>query len=77
MFHSKSFGRIFWVDPDTLYFKSCPENIDGTGDFDQEDGVSDWDDWSVVNMSNLFDIHEFCLNNLWNHANSLTIRDGL
>ena len=31
MFKSESFGRIFWVD-DSDDFKSCPQNIDGTGD---------------------------------------------
>jgi len=33
MFKSQSFGRIFWVD-DNDDFKSCPQNVDGTGDFD-------------------------------------------
>ena len=77
MFHSKSFGRIFWVDPDTQIFKSCPERIDGTGDFDQEDCVSDWEDMEGVNLSNLFDIHQFFLQNLWYHNNSLSMKDGL
>ena len=76
MFKSNKFGRIFWVD-DELEFKSCPLCVDGTGDFDQEDYVSEWDDWSEVNMSNLLDIHMACLNILWNHANSITIKDGL
>jgi len=76
MFHSKSFGRIFWVDEDHN-FKSCPERIDGTGDFDMEDYVSDWTDLEGVNMSNLLDIHMACLNILWNHANAITIKDGL
>ena len=39
MFKSESFGRIFWVDED-LEFKSCPLNVDGTGDFDTWDYVS-------------------------------------
>ena len=38
MFKSESFGRIFWVD-DNDDFKSCPQNIDGTGDFDCSDYV--------------------------------------
>ena len=76
MFKSQSFGRIFWVD-DSDDFKSCPQNIDGTGDFDSEDYVSEWTDWEGVNMDNLFTIHQACLNILWNHANSITIKDGL
>jgi len=76
MFHSKSFGRIFWVDND-LDFRSCPQNADGTGDFDSEDYVSRWTEWEGVNMANLLDIHMACLNILWNHNNSITIKDGL
>ena len=41
MFKSKKFGRIFWVD-DKDDFKSCPLNVDGTGDFTCEDYVSEW-----------------------------------
>ena len=33
MYSSETFGRLFWVDDD-YEFKSCPQNIDGTGDFD-------------------------------------------
>ena len=56
MFYSESFGRIFWVD-DNNDFKSCPQNIDGTGDFDAEDYVSEWTDWEGVNYEILFNIH--------------------
>ena len=76
MFKSQSFGRIFWVD-DNDDFKSCPQNVDGTGDFDSEDYVSEWTDWEGVNMDNLLTIHMACLNILWNHANSITIKDGI
>ena len=72
MFKSESFGRIFWIDED-LEFKSCPQNIDGTGDFDTWDYVSEWDDWEGVNMETLFNIHQSCVNNKQNHANSLTL----
>ena len=41
-----------WVD-DNYEFKSCPLCVDGTGDFDQEDYVSEWTDWEGVDM-NLF-----------------------
>ena len=33
MYKSETFGRIFWVD-DNYEFKSCPLNVDATGDFD-------------------------------------------
>ena len=33
-----TFGRIFWVD-DNNNFKSCPQNVDGTGDFNCSDYV--------------------------------------
>jgi len=76
MFHSKSFGRIFWVD-DNMDFKSCPQYENRTGDFDNEDYVSEWCDWEGVNFNDLFAIHSYCLNNQWNHANSLSMKDGL
>ena len=73
MFYSNTFGRIFWVDED-LEFKSCPLNVDGTGDFDTWDYVSEWTDWEGVNMDLLFQIHRTCLHNKWNHSNSLTLK---
>ena len=76
MFYSKSFGRIFWVD-DNNDFKSCPQNIDGTGDFDAADYVSEWTDWEGVNMDNLFNIHQSCVINKNDYANSLTIQGAL
>ena len=56
MFKSNKFGRIFWVD-DNDDFKSCPQNIDGTGDFACEDYVSEWTDLEGVNLSELFEIY--------------------
>ena len=47
--NQKTFGRIFWVD-DNDDFKSCPLNVDNTGDFDHEDYVSEWEDWEGVDM---------------------------
>ena len=72
MFKSESFGRIFWVD-DNDDFKSCPQNIDGTGDFDQWDYVSEWTDWEGVNYETLFIIHQTGVINKHNHSNSLTL----
>ena len=63
MYSSENFGRLFWVD-DNFDLKSCPENIDGTGDFDCEDYVSDWPDWEGVNMGLLFKIYKTCIFNL-------------
>ena len=56
MYKSETFGRIFWVDDD-YEFKSCPLNVDGTGDFSCDDYVSEWDDWSEVDMNLLLAIH--------------------
>ena len=71
MFKSQSFGRIFWVD-DNDDFRSCPQNVDGTGDFTCEDYVSEWDDWEGVDMDKLFNIHKFCIINKLNYAGSIT-----
>ena len=72
MYHSKKFGRIFWVD-DNDDFKSCPENVDGTGDFEHEDYVSEWTDWEGVDMSLLFQIHKTCLHLKQDYANSVSL----
>ena len=72
MYSSDAFGRIFWVDED-LEFKSCPLNVDGTGDFDTWDYVSEWCDWEGVNMSLLFQIHRTCLHLKEQHSNSLNL----
>ena len=76
MFKSESFGRIFWVD-DNNDFKSCPQNIDGTGDIDCSDYVSEWDDWEGVDYDKLFNIHQSCVINKHIHNNSLTINGGI
>ena len=74
MYASEKFGRIFWLDDD-YEFKSCPLNVNGTGDFDVEDYVSEWDDWSEVNMNELLNIHKFCILNKTEYAGSLTHRE--
>ena len=75
MYSSETFGRIFWVD-DNYEFKSCPLCIDGTGDFEMEDYVSDWEDWEGVDMDKLFNIHKFCILNKINYAGSITHREA-
>ena len=74
MFKSNKFGRIFWVD-DELEFKSCPLCIDGTGDFDVEDYVSEWTDWEGVDMNELLAIHKVCILNKTQYGGSLTLND--
>tara|TARA_B100000287_G_C20335467_1_gene663555 strand:+ start:459 stop:695 length:237 start_codon:yes stop_codon:yes gene_type:complete len=74
MYSSESFGRIFWVD-DNYDFKSCPQFVDGTGDFDNYDYVEDWTDWEGVNISLLFKIHRFCILNKKDYAGSLTHKE--
>ena len=74
MYSSETFGRWFWVD-DNYEFKSCPLNVDGTGDFTCEDYVSEWDDWTDVDMNELLNIHKFCILNKINYAGSLTHKE--
>ena len=74
MFKSNFFGRIFLVD-DNNDFKSCPLNVDNTGDFDQTDYVSEWTDWEGVSYNELFNIHHACILNKANNAGSLSLND--
>ena len=74
MFKSNKFGRIFWVD-DELEFKSCPLNVDETGDFECEDYVSEWTDWEGVDMNELLAIHKVCILNKTQYAGSLVLND--
>ena len=74
MYSSETFGRLFWVD-DNYDFKSCPLCVDETGDFDQEDYVSEWTDWEGVDMNLLFNIYKNELINKVNYANSLTTKE--
>ena len=75
MYSSESFGRLFWVD-DNYDLKSCPLCVDETGDFDQEDYVSEWEDWSEVDMNLLFNIYKFELLNKRDYAGSLTHKEA-
>ena len=74
MYSSDHFGRLFWVDENND-FRSCPLNVDETGDFDAADYVSEWTDWEGVNYERLFNIHQSCIINKVNHANSLSLND--
>ena len=74
MYKSETFGRIFCVDDD-YEFKSCPLNVDETGDFDCWDYVSEWTDWEGVDMNLLFNIYKNELINKVNYANSLTTKE--
>ena len=73
MYSSETFGRLFWVDDD-YEFKSCPLCVDGTGDFDCDDYVSEWTDWEGVNMDLLLKIYKTCIFNKQNHFDSLSLR---
>ena len=72
MYSSEKFGRLFWVD-ENLEFRSCPMFVDGSGDFEQRDYVSDWEDWSVVNLDLIFNIYKVELLNKLNHTGSLSL----
>ena len=72
MYSSDHFGRIFWVDENNN-FRSCPLNVNETGDFDNSDYVSEWTDWEGVNYETLFNIHQSCVINKQIHSNSLTL----
>ena len=74
MYASETFGRLFWVD-DNLDLQSCPQNIDGTGDFNCSDYVSEWTDWEGVDYNKLLDIHKFCILNKTEYAGSLSHRE--
>ena len=74
MYSSETFGRMFWVDDD-YEFKSCPLNVDETGDFDKWDYVSEWTDWDGVDMNLLLAIHRCELINKVQYANSLTTKE--
>ena len=75
MYSSETFGRLFWVDDD-YEFKSCPLNVDGTGDFSCDDYVSEWTDWDSVDMNLLLAIHRCELLNKTQYAGSLTHKEA-
>jgi len=72
MYTSETFGRLFWVD-DNYDLQSCPQNVDGTGDFTCEDYVSEWEDWSEVDYDLLFKIYKTCIFNKQDYADSLSL----
>ena len=75
MYASETFGRLFWIDDD-YEFKSCPLNVDGTGDFDCDDYVSEWTDWEGVDMNLLLGIHRCELLNKVQYKGSITHREA-
>ena len=75
MYSSETFGRIFWVDDD-YEFKSCPLNVDGTGDFDVEDYVSEWQDWEGVDYNLLLAIHRCEILNKVQYKGSILHREA-
>ena len=75
MYASETFGRMFWVDDD-FEFKSCPLNVNGTGDFDVEDYVSEWCDWEGVDYNLLLAIHRCELLNKVQYKGSILHREA-
>ena len=75
MYSSETFGRIFWVDDD-YEFKSCPLCVDGTGDFDMEDYVSEWQDWEGVDYNLLLAIHRCEILNKVQYKGSILHREA-
>ena len=56
MIQSEGLGRTFWLDANNN-FKSAPTYIDNTVAYEQRDYVSEWTEWSDVDMHELFSIH--------------------
>ena len=75
MYSSETFGRLFWID-DNYEFKSCPLCVDGTGDFDMEDYVSEWQDWEGVDYNLLLAIHRCELLNKVQYKGSILHREA-
>ena len=75
MYASETFGRLFWIDDD-FEFKSCPLNVDGTGDFDVEDYVSEWQDWEGVDYNLLLAIHRCELLNKVQYKGSILHKEA-
>ena len=75
MYASETFGRMFWIDDD-YEFKSCPLNVDGTGDFDVEDYVSEWQDWEGVDYNLLLAIHRCEILNKVQYKGSILHREA-
>ena len=71
MYVSEAFGRHFWVDDD-YEFRSCPSFVDNTGDFDNLDYVSEWDDFTEVDTPLLLNIYKTEIFNKINYAGSLS-----
>ena len=74
MFLSNKLGRHFWVD-DEYELRSCPSFVDNTGDFDNADYVSDWDDYNDVDVSYLLNIYKSEILNKINYAGSLSFKE--
>ena len=75
MYASETFGRMFWIDDD-YEFRSCPLNVDGTGDFDVEDYVSEWQDWEGVDYNLLLAIHRCELLNKVQYKGSILNKEA-
>ena len=61
IYRSDVFGRAFWVN-EYNDLQSAPLFVDNKIDFDNADYVSDWDDYSEVDVRELLNIYALVVN---------------
>ena len=61
IYNSDAFGRAFWVDKYND-LQSAPLFVDNSVDFDNADYVSEWDDFTEVDVSELLNIYALVVN---------------
>ena len=61
IYRSDAFGRAFWVDKYND-LQSAPLFVDNSIDFDNADYVSEWDDFSEVDVKELLNIYALVVN---------------
>ena len=74
IYRSDDFGRAFWVDKYND-LQSAPLFVDNSIDFDNADYVSEWDDFSEVDVKLLLNIYKCELINKVQYAGSLSLND--
>ena len=74
MINSNTFGMTFWLDNDNQLMY-CPTFINNQPDKSNSGYVSEWDDFSDVDMNLLLAIHRCELINKVQYANSLTTKE--
>ena len=61
IYRSDAFGRAVWVDKYND-LQSAPLFVDNSIDFDNADYVSEWDDWTEVDVKELLNIYALVVN---------------